>query len=142
MDPIYLAAADYPRIVALWQRAGLSIRPRGRDSQEAFAGQLAGGIQVVLGLEQGDALVGVIVVTHDSRKGWLNRLAIDPSHRRQGLGLKLIRAAEEHLHGQGIQVIAALIEDWNAASLSLFAKAGYVDFPGIHYLSKRPGPEA
>jgi GNAT superfamily N-acetyltransferase len=142
MDPVYLVAADYPRILALWQRAGLSIRPHGRDSHEAFAGQLASGIQVVLGLEQADDLVGVIVVTHDSRKGWLNRLAIDPSHRRQGLGLKLMQAAEEYLRSQGIQVIAALIEGWNEASLELFAKAGYVDFPGIHYLSKRPGPEA
>jgi GNAT superfamily N-acetyltransferase len=142
MDPVYLVAADYPRILALWQRAGLSIRPHGSDSHEAFAGQLASGIQVVLGLEQADDLVGVIVVTHDSRKGWLNRLAIDPSHRRQGLGLKLMQAAEEYLRSQGIQVIAALIEGWNEASLELFAKAGYVDFPGIHYLSKRPGPEA
>jgi ribosomal protein S18 acetylase RimI-like enzyme len=142
MDPVYLVAADYPRILSLWQRAGLSIRPHGRDSQEAFAGQLASGIQVALGLEEDGVLVGVIVVTHDSRKGWLNRLAIDPSYRRRGWGLRLIRAAEEHLRKQGIQVIAALIEDWNEASLVLFTKAGYVDFSGIHYLSKRPGPEA
>jgi ribosomal protein S18 acetylase RimI-like enzyme len=142
MDLVYLAANDYPRVVALWGRAGLSTRPHGRDSQEAFAGQLATGIQVVLGLEEGDELVGVIVVTHDSRKGWLNRLAIDPSYRRQGLGLRLIRAAEEHLQGLGIQVIGTLIEDWNGASLALFAEAGYADHPGIHYLSKRPGPEA
>jgi GNAT superfamily N-acetyltransferase len=142
MDLVCLVAADYPRIVALWRRAGLSIRLHGRDSQEAFASQLASGIQVVLGLEERGELVGVIVVTHDSRKGWLNRLAIDPPYRRQGLGLRLILAAEEHLRGQGIQVIAALIEDWNEASLALFTKAGYADYPGIHYLSKRPGPEA
>ena len=142
MDLVTLAAADYPRIVTLWGRAGLSIRPHGRDGQPAFASQLAGGIQIVLGLEEGDALVGVIVVTHDSRKGWLNRLAIDPAYRRRGLGRQLIQAAEEHLRSQGIEVIAALIEDWNSASLALFARAGYADHAGIHYLSKRPGPEA
>ena len=142
MDPVYLTAADYPRIMALWEQAGLSIRPHGRDSQPALARQLAGGIQVILGLEEADRLVGVIVVTHDSRKGWLNRLAIDPAYRRQGLGLRLIQAAEEHLRSQGIEVIGALIEDWNSTSLALFAKAGYADHPGIRYLSKRPGPEA
>jgi ribosomal protein S18 acetylase RimI-like enzyme len=142
MDLVLLGAADYPRIMALWQRAGLSIRPQGRDSREAFAEQLAGGIQIVLGLQEAGDLVGVIVVTHDSRKGWLNRLAIDPRYRRQGLGLQLIRAAEDHLQGRGIQVIAALIEDNNDASRALFAKAGYADHTGIHYLSKRPGPEA
>lgn len=142
MELVILVAADYPRITALWQRAGLSIRPHGRDSHEAFARQLAGGIQIALGLEEGGELVCVIVVTHDSRKGWLNRLAIDPRYRRRGLGLQLIREAEEHLRHQGIQIIAALIEEWNRASLALFAKAGYADHPGIHYLSKRPGREA
>jgi GNAT superfamily N-acetyltransferase len=93
-------------------------------------------------LLDGDELIAAIVVTHDSRKGWLNRLAVDPTRRRQGLASRLIRAAEEHLWEQGIRVIGVLIEDWNSASLALFAQAGYVDHPGVRYLSKRPGPEA
>jgi ribosomal protein S18 acetylase RimI-like enzyme len=137
-----LSPTDYPQILALWERAGLSIRPRGRDSHGAFARQLASGIQTVLGLRERETLVGVIVITHDSRKGWLNRLAIDPACRRQGLALRLIEAAEEHLRSEGIQVIAALIEEGNGPSLALFAAAGYADHPGIHYLSKRPSPEA
>jgi GNAT superfamily N-acetyltransferase len=91
----------------------------------------------VIGARDGDRLVGVIVTTHDGRKGWINRLAVHPDDRRKGLGRRLISEAEQTLHDQGMQIIAALIENGNAASLTLFEHAGYVEYPGIHYVSKR-----
>jgi len=134
-----LGIDDYHRLLALWERAGLhSLKPQGRDSREAFASQLASGVQTVLGIEKDGRLVAAVVATHDSRKGWINRLVVDPDHRRQGLAARLIAAAEEVLREQGIRVIAALIEDGNAASLALFEKEGYVDAGrSIHYVSKR-----
>lgn len=136
--PGRLNADDYPRIMALWQAAGLHVRPKGRDSREAFERQLASGIQTVIGIEteKGD-LIGVVLVTHDSRKGLINRLAIHPDWRRQGLAKDLLRAAEDLLHKQGIDVIAALIEPENMSSLKLFQATGYYEWPGMHYLSKR-----
>ena len=82
-----------------------------------------------------------MVVTHDGRKGWINRLAVHPSHRRQGLGRALIRAAEASLREQGIEIFAALIEPGNDVSLAVFEAAGYQDWPGIHYVSKRDRPD-
>jgi len=135
---------DYDELLALWQRAGLhSLKPRGRDSRASLARQLASTIQTILGLEVDGQLVGAVVATHDSRKGWINRLAVDPDHRRRGYGARLIAAAEEVLHEQGMRVIAALVESDNPASLALFRKAGYVEIdPGIHYLTKRDSDDA
>ncbi len=136
--PIRLKADDYPRLAALWQAAGLPIKPNGRDSREAFERQLAGGTQTALGVETEDGqLVGAVLTTHDGRKGWINRLAVHPDYRRRGIAKALIAAAEDVLHRQGMDVIAALIEPDNTASLALFLEAGYVDWPGIHYVSKR-----
>jgi ribosomal protein S18 acetylase RimI-like enzyme len=134
-----LGLDDYEELLALWRRSGLhSLKPRGRDSRASLARQLASGVQVILGLEVDGQLMGAVVTTHDSRKGWINRLVIDPDHRRQGHAARLITAAEETLHGQGMHVIAVLIEGDNSASLALFQKAGYVEIePPIHYLSKR-----
>jgi len=137
-----LAAADYDALLSLWQRAGLAgVRPEGRDSREAFARQLDRG-QVVLGLEESGKLIGCVVATHDTRKGWINRLAIDPAHRRKGHARRLIRAAEEVLREQGMSVLAALIEDWNDASLELFKQAGYHVDSDVIYVSKRDSAEA
>ena len=139
-----LGLDDYDELLALWQRAGLhSLRPRGRDSRASLARQLASGVQTILGAEVDGQLVGAVVATHDSRKGWINRLAVDPDHRRQGHGARLIAAAEKALREQGIPVIAALVESGNIASLALFQKTGYVEIDtGIHYLTKRDSDDA
>jgi ribosomal protein S18 acetylase RimI-like enzyme len=137
-----LTIDDHAAILALWQRAGLhSIRPEGRDSRSEFAWQLEHG-QLAIGLEEGDQLIGVVLVTHDTRKGWINRLAIDPDYRRKGYGEQLTHAAEEALREGGMKVIAAFIEEGNEPSLALFEKLGYAVHQNIYYVSKRDSVEA
>ena len=137
-----LTIDDHAAILALWQRAGLhSIRPEGRDSRAEFDQQLAGG-QIAIGLEENGRLIGVVLATNDTRKGWINRLAIDPDYRHQGYGEQLVRAAEEALRAAGMKLIAAFIEEGNTASLALFEKLGYAVHPNIYYVSKRDSNEA
>jgi GNAT superfamily N-acetyltransferase len=127
-------------IHALWERAALPTRPQGRDEPQRLRRVIAAGIEIFFGIYDGGELIGVILATHDGRKGWLNRLAIDPRYRRRGLAVDLICHAEEYLGGEGIQIIGALIEDWNNESLNLFKKCGYLLHEDIHYLSKREHP--
>lgn len=137
-----LTADDHAAILTLWERAGLhSIRPEGRDSRAEFAWQLEHG-QIAIGLEEDGRLIGVVLATHDTRKGWINRLAIDPDQRRKGYGEQLVQAAEEALHEAGMHLIAAFIEEGNDASLTLFEKLGYATHQHIHYVSKRDSAEA
>jgi N-acetylglutamate synthase len=132
-----LTIDDHAAILSLWQRAGLhSIRPEGRDSRGEFEKQFAGG-QLAIGLEEDGKLIGVVIVTNDTRKGWINRLTIDPDYQRKGYGEQLVHAAEDALHDVGIHLIAAFIEEGNAASLALFEKLGYAAHPKIVYVSKR-----
>ncbi|OQY23622.1 MAG: hypothetical protein B6I35_03315 [Anaerolineaceae bacterium 4572_32.2] len=139
-----LGLDDYDDLLDLWRRAGLhSLKPQGRDSRTALARQLASGVQTLLGLEVGGQLASAVAVTHDSRKGWINRLVVAPDHRRRGYAAHLIAAGEQVLREQGMRVIAALVESDNPASLALFQKAGYVEIDvGIHYLSKRDSDDA
>ena len=131
-----LTINDYDEIISLWQKAGLrSMRLRGRDSRDAFADQLAAG-QVVIGLEEGGQLIGAVVVTSDTRKGWINRLAVHSDYRRKGYGTRLLAAAEEQVRAMGLHIFAGLIEGDNDASLALFARQGYKT-GDIVYVSKR-----
>ena len=137
-----LTASDHPRVIALWEMAGLHSKPKGRDTYEAFEAQLATGHQAAIGVEdEARELIGVVLPTHDGRKGWINRLAVHPDHRREGIALSLIEAAEAWLLEQGIEIYAALIEPDNDASLAVFEAADYVDWPDIHYVSKRIRPD-
>ena len=74
--------------------------------------------------------------THDRRKGWINRLAVRPGYRRQGVARRLIEACEQALYAQGIGITAALIERDNAVSVDLFTDAGYVADVPVHYFVK------
>jgi ribosomal protein S18 acetylase RimI-like enzyme len=137
-----LTIDDHAAILALWQQAGLhTIKPEGRDSRSEFEKQFAGG-QIAIGLEEDGRLIGVVIVTNDTRKGWINRLAIDPDYRRQGYGEQLVRAAEDVLGEAGLHMTAAFIEDSNAASLGLFKKLGYLPHPSVVYVSKRDSADA
>ena len=137
-----LGTGDYGEILALWGGAGLSVRPEGRDAPAAFARQMAGGRQCVLGLRDGGRLVAVAVLTHDGRKGWINRLAVDPAYRRHGLAARLIGEAERWFtEDVGLDIWAALIEGENAGSQALFDALGYRRHDVV-YVSKRTRPEA
>jgi len=133
--------ADYEPLIELWQRSGLSHRPEGRDSRDEIAREVKRKESCFLGMFDGDRLIGSVIGTSDGRKGWINRLAVDPDYRGQGLGLRLIKECESFLFGLGLKIIAALIETDNKPSRALFAKAGYVFPDDIVYCSKRRSPE-
>ena len=139
-----LGIDDYDALLDLWRRAGLrSLRPQGRDSRVALAQQLTSGTLTILGIDADKHLLGAVIATHDSRKGWINRLAVDPQHRQRGYAAQLVTAAENWLGKQHIGVFACLIEGGNTASLALFRKAGYLELPTtMHYLTKRESADA
>lgn len=137
----HLTIDDYDAIIRLWQTAGLrSMRLEGRDSRDAFAAQLSGR-QRVLGLEEDGQLIGTIVITHDTRKGWINRLVVHPDHRGKGYAAQLLSEAEQELHSIGLHIFAALIETDNDASRRLFVREGYREHD-IVYVTKRDSDQA
>jgi GNAT superfamily N-acetyltransferase len=138
---VRLGADDHDRLLSLWTAAGLEHKPRGRDSRDAFERQLAGGVVACFGIVEDGELLGSVMASHDGRKGWINRLAVAPPHRRKGLARRLIGAAEEWLAAQGMEIFACLVEGWNQGSRDAFAACGYEPYPGVVYLTKRERPE-
>ncbi len=141
-----LGVGDYDALCEVWKASGIHYRPTGRESRENFAWQMAGGLQTVLGAVDSaddgcERLVGVAVITHDGRKGWINRLGVLPDCQRRGIGSMLVRAADELIHSMGLTIVAALVEHQNEASLALFKSQGF-DVVDAYYLTKRDRPDA
>ncbi len=136
-----LTMTDYDNLIRLWQLTKLPCRPKGRDSREAIAKEMQRTETCFLGMFDNDKLIAAVLGTSDGRKGWINRLAVDPKYRRQGLGEKLIKECEAFLGKLGIKVLAALIEGDNQPSFAIFKKAGYKFFNDIAYYSKRSSPD-
>jgi len=132
-----LTIDQYEELVNLWRRAGLPFKQKGRDSKEAIARQMNANPEFFLGAFENGRLVGAVIVSSDGRKGWINRLAVDPDFRRRGVASTLVAEAERVLRKHGIRIFCALIEDGNEASKRLFKKCGYVEHHDIIYFSKR-----
>jgi len=132
-----LTIDNYKEILELWAKAGLPFRPQGRDSYEAIKAEMDANADFFLGAFEEGKLVGTIIISSDLRKGWINRLAVDPAYRNRGVARAMITRAEEILRKRGIGLFCALIEDYNTASKKLFKKCGYVEHRDILYFSKR-----
>jgi len=125
---------------SLWTEAGLSIRPDGRDAPEAMTRELEETGSFLLGAFDSEELIGVILGTDDGRKGWLNRLAVKPSHRRRGVARALVRRCEKIFKERGRGMVAGLIEEGNFASFALYDALGYGTRRDIVYLRKMFDP--
>ncbi len=132
-----LSADDYDSLINLWIKAGLPFRPQGRDSKDAVRAEMAANPDFFVGAFEDGQLVAVVVLSSDRRKGWINRLAVDPNHRRRGVAKALIAESERVLKKSGVRMFCALIDADNEASKKLFRECGYVEHDDIIYFSKR-----
>ncbi len=137
-----LRLEDHEDAIALWRRAGLTNRVNLRDSRRSFARQLRSNRGLYLGAFDGTRLVGTVLGTHDTRKGWINRLAVDPAYQRRGVGTRLLRASEKALVRKGMKVISAFVTNGNGPSLNLFRRSGYQTVTDMTYVRKKLDPDA
>jgi len=136
-----LTISDYKEIVRLWSRAKLPSKPKGRDSREVIAVQMKTNPDFFLGAFEDNRLVGTVIISCDVRKGWINRLAVDPDYRNRGIAKALITESERVLRKHGIRIFCVLIEDYNTVSKNLFKECGYIEHHDIMYFSKRDSDE-
>ena len=133
-------AGDYDDLVALWTVSGSDVELRGRESRPAFLCQLQQFPDLYLVATESQRIVGVVLGTHDGRKGWINRLAVHPDCRRRGIAAALVTACDTAIRGHGIGIVTALVEADNAASAALFEALGYrADIP-VRYFRKTDPP--
>ena len=137
-----MAMADYGQVTQLWQQAGLPCRPKGRDSAHAIERELARFPGLLNVAEAAGKVVGVAIGTHDGRRGWINRLAVDPDYRRSQVASRLVRTLEERFQELGLQIFSAMVFVDNEAGQQLFARMGYQRATDVHLFNRRLEPDA
>jgi len=136
-----LTIDDYDNILKIWTDTGLPFRPKGRDAWDRIAVEMANPDCAYFGMFDDEIMIGVGIANWDGRRGWVNRVAIDPEYRGRGLAGEIIRECEKFLEGCGALIICALIEDENTPSMTCFEKESYVCMNEIKYFSKRKSPD-
>lgn len=132
-----LRESELGDMVAIWKTSGLPYRPSGRDKTSALRAQRKAMPDLFLGAFVNGGLVGVVLASDDTRKGWLNRIAVVPDARGRGVARALIAASEAALRKRGRRLFCAQIEGYNRESMRLFEKEGYAREEDIFYYTKR-----
>jgi ribosomal protein S18 acetylase RimI-like enzyme len=132
----FLDESYFSKITELWSKAGLEFRPNGRDSIESIKKQLSRYPDMILGAFENGKLIGVAIFTDDGRKGWINRLAVDPEYQRRSVAQNIITFAEQTFRNKGIKIYAALIEKDNEKSQNLFLKMRYKKTDILYFRKK------
>lgn len=114
---------DEPAVLRLWERC-LLIRPW-NDPRRDIRRKLAVRPDLFLiGAIRGE-VVGSVMVGYDGHRGSVNYLAVDPEHRRQGLGRALMAEAELRLLRAGCPKLNLQVRADNPEVVAFYQKLGY-----------------
>ena len=117
------ANSHYAAARALWEATdgvGLS----GADSQAAITQFLARNPGTSFVALDDAKLVATILVGHDGRRGLIHHLAVAESHRRQGIGKRLVAEGLAALGRAGIQKCHSLVFAENAEGRGFWRAVG------------------
>ena len=120
------AIRDTEDVVSLWQAAGLT-RPW-NDPYQDIRRKLSVQPELFLVAVDDAALVGSVMAGYDGHRGWLYYLASDPARRGEGIGRRLVEAAEERLLAMGCPKVQLMVRPGNNAAQGFYDGLGYEPF--------------
>lgn len=120
-----MVPSDLPAALSLWSRSeGVGLSPEETPAMlTAYLARNPGLSAVALGSE--GALLGAVLAGHDGRRGMIYHLAVDPAHRRQHLGRRLVAHSLAGLHAAGIAKASILVYAQNGAAQAFWDKLGW-----------------
>ena len=125
---------DHSAAMALWKRCeGMGLSDADSPCAIKKFLELNPGLSFVA--EEDGVLIGTVLCGNDGRRGFLYHLAVDPSHRRQGLGRKLAETSLEALKAIGIQKCHIMVFQSNESGKAFWQSSGWVLRPEIALLS-------
>lgn len=84
-----MCESDFTEVLRLWQQAeGVGLNES--DTPKQLSNYLRRNPDMSFVARDGGKIVGAVLCGHDGRRGYLHHLAVAKSHRRKGLGRKLV----------------------------------------------------
>jgi ribosomal protein S18 acetylase RimI-like enzyme len=76
-------------------------------------------------------VAGTIMAGYDGHRGWIYSVAVEPTHRHQGIGTQLVAHAEAALAKKGCVKINLQILEGNEGTVEFYETLGFVVEPRI-----------
>ena len=112
------------QVVALWE-AVFGYEAAHNSPNLVIDKKLAVNDQLLFVAVDDGAVVGTIMAGYDGHRGWIYSVAVAPSHRRHGLGSRLVSHAEQALTVKGCVKINLQIAEGNESVAGFYSSVGY-----------------
>lgn len=118
---------DGPRVVQIWRECGLVV-PHNDPGKDICRKMRVNPEWFLVGVVDGE-IVATCMAGYEGHRGWINYLAVLPSHRRRGFARQLIVEAERLLRAAGCPKINLQIRSTNTAVIAFYEKLGFTIDP-------------
>lgn len=114
---------DEAAVIRLWTRCGLT-RPWNNPKSDIhrkldFQPEL-----FWVGVRE-ESIVASVMAGYEGHRGWIQYLAVDPDHHRQGVGRAIMAHAEAALERLGAPKINLQVRSDNAEVIEFYRRLGY-----------------
>lgn len=117
-------------VIALWETV-FGYETAHNTPSLAIDKKLAAADELFFVALRDEEVIGTVMAGYDGHRGWLYSVAVHPAHRREGLGAKLVRHAEDALIARGCMKINLQIVSANASVAAFYEALGYSIEPRI-----------
>ena len=116
---------DLSAVIKLWRDTGLVVEQN--DPEKDINRKLMVDPDLFLVGELENKVIGSVMGGYEGHRGWINYLAVSPSHQRKGYARILMNEVEKLIHEKGCPKINLQVRDTNKAVLEFYAAIGYAD---------------
>ena len=123
-------SADERSVVNLWQACGLVTTYNVPAVDFRFALAKANS-DILVGVDAAGRIVGSVMVGDDGHRGWIYYVASSPRDRKQGIGRKMVEAAEQWLKERGVRKVMLLVRETNTQVVDFYGRLGFEAVPRV-----------
>jgi N-acetylglutamate synthase len=133
--------SNYDDVMTLWQASeGLTLRAV--DSRDALTSYLARNSGFSFVAREGGRIVAAVLAGSDGRRGYLQHLAVAPTHRGRGLGRALAERVVEALCAAGISKCHAIVRRDQPRAREFWVHLGWIPRDDVTLMSYTAPGEA
>lgn len=116
-------STDETAVIKLWHECNLTV-PWNNPAKD-IARKLTVGADLFLVGEINGVLVGSIMGGYEGHRGWINYLAVSPTHQRKGYGRELVAEVEKLLLAKGCPKINLQVRAGNLSVIEFYKAIGF-----------------
>jgi len=115
--------ADTQAVIALWKACGL-VQPQ-NNPQLDIERKLTQQAELFFIGHQGEEIIASAMFGYDGHRGWVNYLAVAPTHQKNGHAQAMMRHGETALAALGCPKLNLQVRKTNAAAVQFYLASGY-----------------